>query len=842
MKLRLAAIIVVLLVLLSAVYGGWRYWAITRGPLPEVDGTLAVAGLREPVEIFRDGYGIPHIYAKNYHDLLFAQGYVHAQDRWWNMEVYRKIASGRMTEIAGKGDAVLANDLLMRAMNLRGAAEKDYEALTEEERGYYEAFADGVNAYILSRDPDELAMEYGVLAIDGVDIPIEPWTVLDSLAFGKLMGYTFSGRDIQDERTRAALLERVGPEMYKEYFPSYPYDEQPMALGRDVLPQLDGYADDDYKMPDVAAPPESTAQLPRYFDALIWPPIDDASNAWAVAPERTTTGGALFASDPHQGIDLPNLWYEIGLHCEPHGDKPGFDLYGYCAPPVPFVQAGHNAYIAWGLTNVSGSNALDLYRLRVNPENRLQYEWDGEWRDMTEREEVFQFGGADESRTVTIRETHLGPVITDIEEAMGESQDEPLAVRWDGLEAGTIPKSPMRLAEAKNFEDFREALRYWDHPASSIPYADVEGNIGFQMTGKFPIRPEGQHGLTPTPGWSSEYEWKGFIPYDLLPSGLNPESGFIAAANNASMPEAYYAYIRESVGEPGDYTITPNPNHGYRAGRITELLEASIEHDVDSMKVAQFDVIVPDLEELVAALNEIEFEDDTLTELAAWLENWDYSFTIDSSHALLFAHFWEYLAGNTYNDELGGEGHAQVNMVNLTSLRELLNKPESGWWDDAATETVETRNDIVRKSFREAHARVTEVFGADRDGWSWGQAHKSHFVNMVLGNSGVDAIEKMVNRGPYPTRGAAATVNIARWSSKTDGFENRHIPAYRRIIDMADMSRSVAVNSTGQSGHPFSPHYDDQMAPWLKGEYHPILWTREQVEAGAEHKLKLQPE
>lgn len=835
-----------LLVALAALAGGGAYWMYQRvlyGPLPQLAGELRAEGLQAPVEVLRDAWGIPHVYAANHHDLMFAQGYVQAQDRWWQMDFYRRVVKGRLGELAGDSPEARKVDVLMRTLDLTTVAQRDFEALPPDLQAYYQDFCDGVNAYITSRKPERLAVEYALLGLQGKLPEVEPWTPADCLAFGKLMGYTFSGRDLEREPLQALLHQTLSAIEWRVWEPDFPYGEHPTTIHaedlRGVLEKSPGQPSG--AEPNAAAV-EGAAKGASLSDALPQglPGVADlnASNAWAVSGERTESGKALFASDPHQGIEIPNLWYEIGLHCPPDRGRPALNLYGYSAPLLPFVQAGNNDHICWGLTNVSGSDALDLFELRINPENPLQYEWDGQWRDMETRSETIVVDGA-EPVTLEIRVSHLGPLMP---EALlpEDARDRHWAIRWEGLRSGSIQKAGVALVFARNFEEFRAALKDWDYPAANIAYADVEGNIGFQQAGKFPYGMG--HGVIkgPQPGYRSDHEWEGFVPFELLPHVLNPSSGFVVAANQPAVPAEYALFLQDQLKTAYPVDTAPYPIMGYRGSRIEYLLDATPRHSFDTFAQIQFDATTPELAAALRAL--MERYQIPESEALRILSEWNGSFEADNPGAVLAGLFVERLCANVFADDVGPTVDLSPDMVTVRRIELLAQAPGAApFWDDQSTDLIEGAPAVLQRSLDEAWSIAVETFGSDPAAWQWGQLHQAAFRNGFLGKSGIGRIEAWVNRVGLPASGAFATVNAARHKNVDGIYEMRTLPAYRRIVDLGDFGKSMAVNSTGQSGHPGSPHYDDQLPLWLAGEYRPVLWTREQVEAGAVHRLILNP-
>jgi len=844
------AAVVVMLALVSGL-GYASFYELTRAPLPQYAGEITVAGLDYPVEVLRDEWGIPHIYASNMHDLMFVQGYTQAQDRWWQMEFFRHTASGRVEELTGKDDDLLATDIFIRTLGWRRVAEEEANGYDDETMAHLQAFADGVNAYIMGRTPGELAVEYSVLRLVGVEIEVEPWTPVDTLAFAKVMAWEL-GPGTSSEQERSTLYELLGQEMADRLLtPPWPYGEKPTIIQPEDLPgagstgsvgvaSAAGFTEEDILLSASGVPDMSL---------VFGHGRGVGSNNWVVDGSMTQSGMPLLANDPHLGIRMPSIWYQVGLHCHPPegSEEPSLDVVGFAFSAAPAVIIGHNGSIAWGVTNV-GPDVLDLYQIRVNPDNSLQYEWNGEWRDMTVGEETIRFGDGEEPVTIQVRQTHLGPIINDheIDEDTGEIQgfnsENPLAARWTALEPGTLCAAILKLNQATNWAGFRDALEYWDAPSQNFIYADVEGNIGYQTPGRIPIRTTDHSGLVPVPGWTDEFDWQGFIPFDKLPHVFNPGNGYIATANQAVVPLEYYDWLGGELGEGKNYVISQEWDYAQRAQRIVELLHERAPHTITTFQAIQGDNKHISAAELLPYLGELLFGDAQLAEARDWLLQWDYQCDMDSSRAVLYAYFWTRLLDNLYSDQLGEEMEAQGSDRDMQATYLLMEEPDSPWWDDIETEdVVESRDDILLRSFREAHDETVAALGQDHTRWRWGDVHTATFVSYPLGLSGVGLIEGLVNRGPFAVNGSTSVVNNTVWSATSGDFAVLGLPSMRMVVDLSDLTQSVTVHTTGQSGHPYSPHYDDMIDPWRNIEYYPMLWTRGQVESAAVERLVLEP-
>jgi penicillin amidase len=868
--------LIVLIALIVLVCGGGYayYFFITHSPLQQVDGELKVQGLKERVEVIRDSYGTPHIYARNLIDLFFAQGYVQAQDRWWQMEFFRKTCGGRIGELTGKKAALVKADIYLRSLGLYRVAQQEYKNYPPEQRAILEAFAGGVNAYISGRSPRQLSVNYSILGLTGVKFQMDPWTPLDSLVFSKLMAWDLGlSRDL--EIIRSKLHDRLGAEMAEQWLvPAWPLGRKPTILSDEDIKSTftTSLNIDKYRLnrPVSAgnrvnnAPSTDRSLLQRELLAMT-AGIDDSatdlslimgqtegtgSNSWVAVGNLTQGGKPLLANDPHLGIQQPSIWYQVALHCPDDGSGRPFDVTGFSFALIPGVIIGHNNDIAWGITNVY-PDLNDQYLIKINPANPLQYEWNGKWRNMAVRDEIISFGNGKPSLSIKVRQTHLGPIINDHQynqksgEMAGHNNKDPLALHWTGLTPSSIALAISGLNKAKNWNDFRAALQYWDTPPQSFIYADREGNIGYEMPGRIPVRVKNHTGQVPAPGWIDEYEWKGYVPYDLLPRLYNPARNYIVASNQEVAPPDYFAMLNIKLGPNVNAHFGSKFNkwvYGYRSQRTNELVKQFAPHTMATYQKMQGDSKSIPAAEILPALAGLRFSDPTLADARNWLLQWDCMSGEDSPQAALFNWFIMRLMKNIFQPKLEGIAKSDGVDKELWAVTLLLQKPDDPWWDDPATKDKrETRDEILVRSFQEAHAATMAALGKDRSRWKWGMLHKATFVSNPLGASGIKPIESLVNRGPVPVGGSTECVNNNMWYAGNGNFSVRLIPSMRMIVDLADFDKSVAVNSTGNSGHPGSPGYDSQILPWARVQYRPMLWSKKQVEADAKHRLFLNP-
>ncbi|MCA1900304.1 MAG: penicillin acylase family protein [Chloroflexi bacterium] len=857
----LAVVIFALIVAAGGTFYFKRYLPQTVAPksFPQIEGEIQLDGLDGAVDIYRDGMGIPHIYASTTHDLFFAQGYVHAQDRFWQMDTWRHVGSGSLSEMFGKGQ--VKTDAFLRTLGWRRVAEQEWESLSPESKEILQAYADGVNAYLKDREAEAVSLEYAVLGLLSPDYKIQPWTPINSLTWGKAMAWDLGG-NMDEEIERAILLKTLSPEQVAELFPEYPAD-YPV-----IVPEMGGQSNrqsptqspiTNYQSPTLRQGSGQVTNLPALqslaedlarMENILGPKGPDiGSNSWAVSGKRTNTGKPLLANDMHLGIQMPSIWYQVALHCAPKSEACPFEVTGFSFAGVPGVVAGHNDRIAWAFTNL-GPDVQDLFIEKVNPENPNQYEADGKWADFEIIEETINVVGG-EPVTISIRVSRHGPVIS---ETYGPLKDETdpkdpedvpfkeeagidlpehyvIALSWTAL----TPSSPFEAIWgfnlAQNWEEFREAARTFHVPAQNLLYADVDGNIGYQTPGMIPIRKNGD-GMYPVPGWTGEYDWTGFIPFEELPYAFNPPSGYIVAANNQAHPRGY------------PYLITKEWDYGQRAARIVEMIE-NAPGKIDSAYVQQMhgDSKSLNAEVLVPVLMNVPLEPELAALRDTYLGGWDFQETADSPSAMLFEAFWWDLLMDTFGDELPDEYLPAGGSRWYAVMRNLVNQPDSPWWDDKDSEAVvETRDDVFARAFAEAAQckRCIEKFGKDVAKWKWGELHTATFRNQTLGNAGIGLIEDLFNRGPYVTGGGKSIVNATGWVAG-ESFEINWLPSEREIVDLSNFDRSLALHTTGQSGHAFHPHYDDMIPLWARVQYYPMWWERESVVADSEGHLALKP-
>ncbi len=817
---------------------------------PQIDGEIKIAGLDGPVDIYRDKMGIPHIYASTAHDLFFAQGYVHAQDRFWQMDFWRHIGSGRLSEMFGESQ--VSTDSFLRTLGWKQVAEQEYKMLNPESKALLDSYTEGVNAYIQERGPIELSLEY--LILTGVLNPsykIEPWTPVNSLTWGKAMAWDLGG-NMDDEIERAILLKTLTPEQLSELYPAYPADYPVIVPTIEENIIMDAGGQKPETLADLGSLNlDSVADKLALMEKTLGPTGPDiGSNSWVVSGALTTTGKPLLANDMHLGIQMPSIWYQNALHCQPKSEGCPFDVTGFSFAGVPGVIAGHNDRLAWAYTNL-GPDVQDLFIEKVNPENPNQYEVDGQWVDFEIRKETINVGGGDPLE-LTVRISRHGPVISDNYGSLKDKIDSEknpeatpfkdrsgvelpenyvISLAWTALTPSTPFEAIWGFNKATNWDEFRAAARNFHVPAQNLLYADVDGNIGYQTPGDIPVRRQGD-GTLPVPGWASEYEWSGYIPFDELPFVFNPMSGFIATANNQANPRDY------------PYLITMDWDYGQRAARIVDMIEnAPGKIDIAYIQNMHGDSKNLNAETLMPILLSVKLDPEFVSVRDQYLSSWDYQETIDSQPTPIFEWFWWNLLSDTFKDDLPQEAWPTGGSRWYVVMDNLVQQPDSLWWDDKSTDKIETRDDMFVRAFEETVSQMQDEYGRDASLWpKWGYLHNSTFRNATLGKSGIGPIEALFNRGPFDTGGGKSVVNATGWTmGSSEGFEVNWLPSEREIVDLGNLDNSLAGHTTGQSGHAFNVHYDDMALMWTQIGYAPMWWEQESVIKDSEGHLKLVP-
>lgn len=743
-KARLIVLVLVLALIAGVAYGA--YWSIStvRASFPQTTGSITLDGLSGPVDVKRDSYGIPQIYASSDEDLFMAQGYVQAQDRFYEMDVRRHMTAGRLSEMFGKSQ--VKNDEFLRTLGWDRVARQEYDTkLSASTKKYLQAYAKGVNAYLQGKDGKDISLEYAALGFTN-DYKPGKWTPVDSVSWLKAMAWDLRG-NMQDEIDRALMTSRLGPKQIADLYPDYPYsrnkaivqegqyNDLTKAFEQNGSSSTSGTSTTGTSTSGTSTSGSTGVSASTASSALqsqlsgLYKVLDDVpaavgvngqgigSNSWVVSGDHTITGHPLLANDPHLSASLPSVWYQMGLHCRTVSSKCQYDVTGYTFAGMPGVVIGHNQNIAWGMTN-SGVDVTDLYLEKLTGDGYL---YDGTVKPFKTRTETIKVAGG-ASKQIIVRQTADGmPLLSDRDDelvkvgrkatvdtaAPDRGDGYGVALRWTALDPGTSMDAVFAMDKASNWSGFRSAAALFDVPSQNLVYADKD-NIGYTLPGKIPTRAKKDDGSIPAPGWDSGYKWTGFIPQKALPYEFNPKRGYIVTANQAVVdPDKY------------PYTLTTDWGYGTRSQRITDLIESKIKDggkiSTDDMRQMQLDNSSEIAKLLVPKLLKIDISDKNVREAQQLLEGWDYTQDADSAAAAYFNAVWRNILklafGNKLPKELRVEGQCLwVDPVNTTGpadetnkvrecgqrdadqaqpdggdrwfevVRTLMNDPKSDWW------------------------------------------------------------------------------------------------------------------------------------------------------------------
>ena len=782
----------------SAVGGLW----LLSSAMP-ARGRYEVEGLSAPVSLLRDKWGLPHIFAETDEDASFALGWAHAEDRLWQMETMRRLGAGRLAEVLGP--AALPSDRWMRTLGLYHLAERDYAALSGDTRRVFDAYAQGVNAWLAAR-AGSLPPEFLLLWFEP-----QPWTPADSLVWMKLMALRLSS-DRRDELLRARLAERLTPRQLRELWPDDPPDA-PTTAGDAAAPGLDG-----------ALWTRLTAVLPE-------PPgrPRGASNAWVVAGTRTASGKPILANDPHLGFTLPVPWY-LARVITPKGE-----LAGATSPGFPAVVLGHNARIAWGLTS-SDIDVEDIFLERVDPADPGRYEAPGGSRTFVGRDEVIAVKGAP-AETLTVRSTRHGPVISDLS---GLAASAPPSLSADAGVAQPVlaalaatylsgydrtANALIGLNRASDWREFLAAANEAAAPQQNVFYADVDGHIGFISAGRIPLRPAGG-GRMPVPGWTGAADWVGFVPSDGLPQAFDPPSGYLVNANNRPVPHDY------------PWPISGSWDAGFRAERIEGLLAATMPQTVEGTAALQLDSVSLMVRRLLPLMLDRLPEPERYPEVIARLRNWNGTMQRDRPEPLIFAAWLREFVRALAADELGASFDEYWDY--RPRFVESALTGQTQWCDDIGTKALEDCASRLDSALDAAVATLSRTLGGNPETWRWGNVHQARFEHPFW--RGIPLLGPLAGAS-IEVDGGSDTINrgASRLADPDHPFAAVHGASFRGVYDLSDLGNSRLVLSTGQSGNPLSRHYRDMTPLWRTGAGIRLNATRDALEVEAESSLLLVP-
>ncbi len=746
---------------------------LARRPLPQTSGRIKVGGIEGPVRVRRDRWGVPHVEAGSRPDLWLAQGFCHAQDRLWQMDFYRRVARGRVSEFAGPEG--LKVDRLMRTLGFRRAAEAEVGRLDPEVLALLESFCAGVNA--AAGAARALPFEMQLLRLS-----FEPWSPLDVLTLGKLISLGFA-TNWERELLRADMARALGPELAARLDPTYPADN-PIVT----------------QEPWTGEGLEMAEQLGRVRAAIGWAPEASGSNNWAVSGARSATGSPLLAGDPHLTPSMPGLWYQVGLSHD------GRTIRGASLPGLPGIWLGQNDDVAWSFTNVM-ADVQDLYVERIEGD---RYEFEGEWLPLEIVREEIEVKGRAAPDLLEVRATHHGPIVN---EALGADASEPLALRWIVFDAPAAYPGIFEMPAARSGPELVACFEQFVAPAQNLVWADRHGSIGYRLIGRLPVR-RGACPDLPKPGWSGEFEWEGTVPLEEMPEVVDPESGFLVTANN------------RIVGDEFPHHITSDWLDGFRARRIEDLLRERDEHDVESFEEMQSDNFsIPGLEAArrLGRLNPLGQRELSAIER---LRSWDGVLDPDSIAGSIYQAFLLRLAREFTRAAIGDRDlserwldradngfltyvtsswrwHAHLMKLWAEGDEALIGRP----WDE-----------LVLEALAAALDDLSDRFGPDPEGWRWGRIHEMEFPH-PLGEAN-PILRRLLNRR-LRAGGAQETVSQIAYDPN-DPYRAVWAPSWRMVADPAAPERSRWQMFTGQSGHPASSHYDDLQPDWLDGRTQPM--------------------
>ncbi|MCP9290283.1 penicillin acylase family protein [Gracilimonas sediminicola] len=770
------------------------YWTFYK-PLPDYEETISLSGLSEEVQVHWDAYGVPHIFANNEDDLYYALGYVHAQDRLWQMTLTQIAAEGRFAEFFGEDEELIELDKYQRTLGFWKIAQQLVDTLGQEEREVLNAYTHGVNAFV-DNNTNRLPVEFSLTGIQ----PLR-WTPARSLAVSRLMGWELN-MGWWSEVTYGYLREKLPANQFEQLQLRFP-DSAPTSL------------DDEESMGYSSALMPMLHQEIKKRELLEMEGTHVGSNAWVIDGSKSETGYPMLAGDPHLGLDMPGKWYEVHLNLN------GKNVSGATLAGVPAVIIGQNDQIAWSFTSIM-SDDTDFFLEQTDPLDRGRYVADSlndttaTYRSFDKIREIIKVKDGDD-RSFEIRYTKHGPVISDIYPVQELTEDKVISMQWTGYEMSNEMRTLYQINWAEDFQDFKDALPSFGVPGLNLMYGDVEGNIAMYSVAKLPIRSGDP--ITLREGWDPAQDWQGFIPHDQMPRLINPEDGWIANANNKITTDSYPYYIATFWEPPSrieriEQVLTADSTLGYNQFQ-------SLQNDSYSAFAAK---LTPKILEIIKNQDAYNFDLPV-----SYLENWNYKYDLKSTAASIFDVFFVNFTENTLKDDFGDVvysnfiHHENIPVRTMSSLIDT----ESSFFDDLTTESVETKEDMVVKSMQDAILFLSDSLGSEPFEWRWEQLHTLMLEPPLLSRAAEDPespnalkliVDNVLSKGPYkvPSHGMSVNNGQYRWNN---AFEMILGPSIRRISDLSDMSRSKSILPTGQSGNPLSDHYGDQTDMWLDGQY-----------------------
>ncbi len=810
--------LLVFFIILALGFAGLAFYWTFYKPLPDYEATHELPGLQQEVDIHWDEFGVPHIYATDEQDLYYAFGYVHAQDRLWQMTLSQIAAEGRFAEFFG--EELLPFDEYQRTLGFWRMAERlEREVLNDKERSVLQAYSDGVNAYI-EKNSNRLPVQFALMGIE----PFE-WNPTRTLAITRLMAWELN----------MSWWSEVMYNYLKSSLPPDQFEELQLTWGDNLPTSLDDV--ESIGLTTAALMPMLQQEVERR-KLLEIEGTHVGSNAWVVDASKTNTGYPLLAGDPHLGLDMPGKWYEVHLNLN------GKNVSGVTLAGIPGIVLGQNDHMGWTFTSIMADDT-DFFLEKVDPEDRGRYVVDSTYAGQVAFEsfekvkEIIKVKDGDE-QALEIRYTKHGPVISDIYPNQELVDGHVISMKWTGHELSNEFRTMYQMNWADDFQDFKDALNHYGVPGMNFMYGDTEGNIAMFSTAQLPIRTGNKVALRR--GWVPEDDWQGFIPREEMPHLINPEKGWIANANNKLTTENYPHYIATFWEPPS------------RIERIIERLNAKQALNHEDFGAIQTDSyssfaasMTPIILDVIQNQNVYDF-----SLPVSYLENWDFNYDENSTAASIFDAFFINFTKNTLNDELGDAAYENFVIHELIPVRTMseLVQDSSSFFDDITTEKVEKREDIILKSMQDAIFFLSDSLGSEPYEWRWEQLHTISFKPPLFSQAAEDPsspaalkliVDNVLSKGPYPVKGHGMSINNGQYNWDKP-FEMTLGPSVRRIIDFSDLSKTRSVLPTGQSGNPLSSHFGDQTELWLNSQYRTFYQDSSFFEQADFRSMKLVPE
>lgn len=788
--------------------------AAAKAALAQIDGTIMVSGAAEPVEVIRDRYGVPHIYAKNTGDLFFAQGFVVAQDRMWQLEMWRRNGEGRLAEVLGKD--YVRRDTFARMLQFRGNWDAEYRKYHPQGKLIFDSFAKGVNAAIQKAiDERKVPVEFSRMGF----APQPVWTAKTILT--RMAGWAMT-RNASSEVTRALDIKRLGLEKTRELKPTDPERAFTVPEGLDLDDIESAILDITRDANNYNFPVSGGGDGAASAAASLGPLADErpsASNNWVIGSARSSTGKPLLANDPHRSLVNPALRYVV------HLNAPGWNAIGATEPGVPGISVGHNDRVAWGFT-ILGVDQQDLYVEETDPANPNRYMWKGEWRDMVETRELILVKGQANPVEVTLKRTHHGPVIHE-----NTARHRAYALRWAGAETGGAGYvGSLGVMQARNWQEFRTNIaRAWFIPSHSIVYADVEGNIGYLGVALSPVR-RNWDGLLPVPGKDGKYEWEGYVPFEKLPMSFNPPTGFYNTSNNDVVPKIVPGY---------DLPLGFEYSQPFRYNRVLEVLKSKKLFTLADMQALQQDTVSLPARVLAPLVLDLTLPRESLIRAQRLFLGWDHSLKKESAAAALYEAFQSMLPTLAYAPFLTEEQRFTYRGYDLERVVQWMSEPPKAY-GDSPKERRATRDRILTQALDQALAHMVKTQGEDPKAWAWGNVHTADFVHPLSRAKGASAEADVFAVTPVARGGDGNTVMAASYPSEMNTKQAAGA-SFSFVADPGDWDRSTFLSAPGNSAQALSPYYSNLVESWASGKGNPLAFSRSKVDEVKANALTLEP-